>query len=267
MKKYNTHDYEGLLAETIKIKSENKTFDTWGDGKEDEINAYFAKPITKNPDEKFPVVVLIHHLPGWDELYKEFTRKFAHHGFLAICPDLYFREGNGSPEDVAAQVRSLGGVSDKQVIGDLLGTANYISGLDIHNGKFGLFGTCSGGRHGFLTGCKTDKFDAIVECWGGNVIMDESIITDKQPESPASLTKDFSGSLLGLFGNDDVSPPPEQVDEHERLLKEHNKDYVFHRYDGAGHGFMYHDRPLYKQEQSVDAWVKILDFFENKLGV
>ena len=83
----------------------------------------------------------------------------------------------------------MGGVSDKQVI-DLLGATNYISNLDIHNGKFGLFGTCSGGRHGFLTGCKTDRFDAIVECWGGNVIMDESSITDKQPESP-SLTKIF----------------------------------------------------------------------------
>ena len=53
MKKYNTHDYEGLLAETIKIKSENKTFDTWGDSKEDEINAYFAKPITKTQMRNF----------------------------------------------------------------------------------------------------------------------------------------------------------------------------------------------------------------------
>ncbi len=93
MNDYKTHDYEGLIAETISMKSSNG----------DEINAYLAKPLTEG---NFPIVVLIHHLPGWDELYKEFTRKFVHHGYIAICPDLYHREGNGSPDDVAAEVRS-----------------------------------------------------------------------------------------------------------------------------------------------------------------
>ena len=252
MKNYKTHDYEGLIAETIQFKSANG----------DSVNAYLAKPLHEG---KFPCIVLIHHLPGWDELYKEFTRKFAHHGYIAICPDLYFREGNGSPDDVAAEVRSKGGVSDEQVIKDILGAANYIDKLDIFNGKTGLFGTCSGGRHAFLLGCSTDKFDAIVECWGGNVIMDESSINEKQPVSPSSLTANFSGSLLGIFGNDDTSPNPKQVNEHERLLKAENKDFVFHRYDGAGHGFNYYDRPIYRQEQSVDSWVKIFDFLDNKL--
>ncbi|MFC7540287.1 dienelactone hydrolase family protein [Siccirubricoccus deserti] len=43
--------------------------------------------------------------------------------------------------------------------------------------------------------------------------------------------------LLGLFGNDDRAPSPEQVDQHEAELKKHGKNYEFHRYDGAGHGF------------------------------
>ena len=71
--------------------------------------------------------------------------------------------------------------------------------------------------------------------------------------------------LLGIFGNEDTSPNPKQVDEHEKLLKTENKDFVFHRYDGAGHGFNYYDRPIYRQEQSVDSWVKIFDFLDNKL--
>ena len=63
MKNYKTHDYEGLIAETIQFDSANG----------DSINAYLAKPLNEG---KFPCVILIHHLPGWDELYKEFTRKF-----------------------------------------------------------------------------------------------------------------------------------------------------------------------------------------------
>jgi carboxymethylenebutenolidase len=249
---YKTHDYEGLIAETVKIKSDNG----------DDINAYLAKPLVEG---NFPIVILIHHLPGWDELYKEFTRKFAHHGFIAICPDLYHREGNGSSDDVAAQVRSMGGVSDEQVISDIIGASEFTRNISNNNGKVGLFGTCSGGRHAFLIGCSSDKFDAIVECWGGNVIMDKENITDKQPISPVTLSKNLSSPILGIFGNDDVSPPPDQVNEHENLLKKHNKDYQFHRYDGAGHGFMYYDRPIYRQEQSVDAWGKIISFLNEKL--
>ena len=108
MSVYNTYDYEGMIAETISIQSRKGDF----------VNAYIAKPLGKGP---FPSIVLVHHLPGWEELYKEFTRKFAHHGFIAICPDLYFREGNGTPDDVAAEVRSNGGISDEQAIQDFLG--------------------------------------------------------------------------------------------------------------------------------------------------
>src|SRR4030095_9220648 len=53
-------------------------------------------------------MVLIHHLPGWDEWYREATRKFAHHGYATLSPNLYHREGHGTPEDVAAKVRAAG---------------------------------------------------------------------------------------------------------------------------------------------------------------
>ena len=72
---YTTDQYEGMLAETITIQG--NTGDT--------INAYYARPLGAGP---FPAVVAIHHLPGWDEWYREATRRLAHHGFATICPDL-----------------------------------------------------------------------------------------------------------------------------------------------------------------------------------
>src|SRR3954451_23879608 len=69
----------------------------------------------------FPGIVLVHHLPGWSEFYIETTRRFAHHGYLAICANLYEREGGGSdgnPDDVAAKVRAEGGIADSQMVGD-----------------------------------------------------------------------------------------------------------------------------------------------------
>jgi carboxymethylenebutenolidase len=51
-------------------------------------------------------VVAVHHLPGWYEFYREFAERLARHGYSAICPDLYDRFGHGTPDDVAARVRS-----------------------------------------------------------------------------------------------------------------------------------------------------------------
>ena len=122
--------------------------------------------------------------------------------------------------------------------------AKYLKQLHDSTGKIGTFGTCSGGRHGFLAGCRLNVFDAIVECWGGNIVMDKENLTTKQPVSPSDYTSNLSAPLLGIFGNDDTSPTPEKVNLHEADLKKHNKDYEFHRYDGAGHGFFYYDRIL-----------------------
>lgn len=250
---YETQMYEGLLADTITVNG--------NDG--DPIHTYFARPLGGGP---FPGVVLIHHLPGWDEWYREATRKFAHHGYLAISPDLYCREGHGSPDDAAANARGLGGVSDDQVVGDIAGAMRYLKSLPSSNGKVGVFGTCSGGRQTFLVACRTEGFDAAVECWGGRVVMSADDLTPKQPVAPIDYTKDLSCPLLGLFGEEDQSPSPEQVATHEQELKSHGKDYEFHRYPNAGHGFFYYDRPPYRQEQAVDGWNKIWDFLGRHLS-
>ena len=80
------------------------------------------------------------------------------------------------------------------------------------------------------------------------------------------VTKSLSCPLLGLFGNEDRSPTPEQVNEHEAELKKHGKQYEFHRYDGAGHGFFYYDRPMYRIEQALDGWQKVFSFLHKHLA-
>ena len=86
---YTTDQYEGMIAETVMMPGHNG----------DWINAYYARPAGPGP---FPGMVLIHHMPGWDEWYREATRKFAHHGYATISPNLYFRAGHGTPDEVTA---------------------------------------------------------------------------------------------------------------------------------------------------------------------
>ncbi|HSK28414.1 MAG TPA: dienelactone hydrolase family protein, partial [Candidatus Limnocylindria bacterium] len=156
-------------------------------------------------------------------------------------------------------------VPDEQVLGDLDGANKLLRSLPYVSGKVGVFGTCSGGRHGFLAACRLKGFDALVECWGGNVVQKPEELTPKRPVAPIDYTKDLSCPMIGIFGNDDKSPSPEQVNLHEAELKKQGKNYEFHRYDGAGHGFFYYDRAAYRQEQAVDGWKKVLAFCEKTL--
>ena len=245
--------YEGLIAETIKFKGHNG----------DMGDAYYARP---NHAGKVPGVVVIMHLPGWDEWIIETTRKFAHHGYAAIAPHLYFREGPGSPDDVGARVRAAGGVADEQVMGDVAGSMDYLRAQFNATGKVGVIGFCSGGRHAYLAGCKLPKIDAVVDCWGGNVIVDDpKQLNAKRPVAPIELTEKMTAPLLGIFGNDDQAPSPEQVNQTEAVLKAKGKVYEFHRYDGVGHGFFATDRPAYRSAQAVDAWGKVFAWYERWL--
>ncbi len=245
--------YEGMLAETITVRGH--------DG--DAIAAYYARPLGAGP---FPGVVVIHHMPGWDEWTREVVRKFAQHAYAAIAPHLYSRLGPGSPDDVAARARTAGGVADDQVAGDVAGALQFLRAQPYANGKAGVIGFCSGGRHAYLVACRLPDVDAAVDCWGGGVIVDDpSQLTEQRPVAPIELTPDLSCPLLGIFGNEDRNPDVDQVNRTEEVLKRHGKTYVFHRYDGAGHGFFAVDRPAYRPEQATDGWRKVFAFFEQYL--
>ena len=167
----------------------------------------------------FPGVVLLHHMPGWDDWYKEAARTFAHRGYLAVAPDLYCRAGHGTPDEVAAIVRAEGGVPDDQVVADAEAAAKLLRSSPLSNGRVGVFGSCSGGRHAYLAACRSDAFDAVVDLWGGGVVMAEQDLTDKKPVAPIDYTRDLNCPLLGLFGAEDRSPPVEQVAIHEAELQ------------------------------------------------
>jgi carboxymethylenebutenolidase len=247
-----TDVYEGMLAETVTVKG-------YGD---DFVHAYYARPLGEGP---FPAVVLIPHMPGWDEFYRETTRRFAHHGYLAICPDIYCRFGHGLPDEIAQKARAEGGVHDESVVGDSVGAMNFIRSMLNSNGKVGVIGTCSGGRHAFLAACTAEGFDAVVDCWGGGVVMTEEQLSPARPVSPLDYTEKLNCPILGIFGNDDHMPTPEEVNILEEKLKEHGKDYEFHRYDGAGHGFWYYHTEMYRPKQAMDSWEKVFEFFGRHL--
>ena len=249
---FNIEDYEGMIAETVRIPGREGKY----------IRAYWSRPIT---DSTVPGIVLIPHMPGWDEWCREASRRFTAHGYSVLCPNIYEDFGTGTAVEVSNRTRAAGGVPDSDVMGDVEGSLSFLRNQVNANGKVGVIGMCSGGRHTFLAAATLDGIDAAVDCWGGGVICDQEALTPACPVAPIDYAAGIECPLLGIFGNDDKNPTKEDVDKLEETLEKLNKDYEFHRYDGAGHGFWYYDKPNYRQEQAMDSFNITLKFFDKHL--
>jgi carboxymethylenebutenolidase len=243
---------DSMTTETIRIK---------GHG-DDEIEGYLVRP---SDDGTRGGVVVIHHMPGYDRGTKEIARRFAELGYDAIVPNLYYREAPGAaPDDAAATARANGGVPDDRLVGDVGAAAEYLRSLSRSNGKVGVIGFCSGGRQSVLAACNLD-LDAAVDCYG-------AFVTGEPPaDFPLNVTNlvdqlpNLRAPLLGLFGNEDKFPSPEQVDELDAILTREGKPHEFHRYDDAGHAFFSTNRPAYRVEAANDGWERIQTFYANHL--
>jgi carboxymethylenebutenolidase len=239
-----------LRADTITIKGHGG----------DEIEAYLAVPTDV---ERSGSIVVIHHMPGYDESTKEIARKFAANGYAALMPNLYHREAPGaSPDDAAATARDLGGVPDDRLVGDVSGAMEHLKSLPTSNGKVASIGYCSGGRQSFLSGCRL-PLNAVIDCYGAFVAVD-------RPDSPMKAVigeaDHLSGPLLGLFGAEDTFPSPEQNDMLAKALEAAGKEFTFRTYDGAGHAFFSVDRPSYRVEAATEGWKEIFTFLARTIA-
>ncbi|MGA2123046.1 MAG: dienelactone hydrolase family protein [Acidimicrobiales bacterium] len=242
-----------LRADTISITGFNG----------DEIEAYLAVPTDV---DRVGSMIIIHHMPGYDEGTKEIARKFAANGYAALVPNLYYRIAPGaSPDDAAATQRSLGGVPDEQLVGDAKGAMDYLKSLPISNGKVGVIGYCSGGRQAFLVGLRL-PVNAVIDCYGAFVSIDPPAEFPLKVKSLIGEVDQLQAPLLGLFGAEDQFPSPEQTQMLADALTAAGKDFTFRTFEGAGHAFFMVDRVSFRPEAAVEGWKDIFSFLDRTIA-
>ena len=129
-------------------------------------------------------------------------------------------------------------------------------------GRIGIVGHCWGGRVAWLGACHIAELAACAIFYGGRV----KLAMGEGNPTAISLAGDIQCPVMGFFGNDDQNPTPEDVDDYAAALDRVGVEYTFHRYDGAGHAFQNFPTPeRYREAQSEDAWVKVLDFLAQTL--
>ena len=154
---------------------------------------------------------------------------------------------------------------DERLVGDVQGAAQRIKSLRSSNAKVGTIGYCSGGRQSFLAACSL-PLDAAVACYPGMVVKPPPAQYGLKIGPILHLAQDLHCPLLGLFGEEDQNPSPEDVDVMDKELARLGKTYELHSYPGAGHAFFSVDRPAYRPEAAVDGWHRVDAFFGRYLA-
>ncbi len=216
-------------------------------------------------DGPHPGIVVAQHLPVAHEgLEKDpFTidvgEKFAAAGYTCVIPWIFHW---WTPETEIAVKREE--FRDDRCLADMQASFDLLAGMDsVDENRIGIIGHCWGGRVGWLHACHNPNYKALVTLYGGRI----KLGMGAGAAPPIERAGHIPCPVLGVFGNDDQNPSPEDVADLDAALTAANVPHEFHQYDGAGHGFQDFVNPdRYREKQATDAWAKIRVFLERELA-
>ncbi len=229
----------------------------------DTMPAYYAMP--EQPG-RLPVVLVIQEIFGVHEHIQDVCRRFAHEGFLAIAPELYFRQGDPAALSVVSDIVSqiVSQVPDEQVLEDLDACLVWAG---LHGGNLAqvcVTGFCWGGRVTWLYAEHQPMVKAAV-AWYGRLTAGHGPIHNRHPLDVAATLK---APVLGLYGEKDAGIPVAHVRAMQKALalgNEHAQHSKVRIYEGADHGFFADYRPMYDPKAAQDAWVRCLAWLRSNM--
>jgi carboxymethylenebutenolidase len=219
------------------------------------FNAYFAAP-TLTPA---PVIVVIQEIFGVNAGMREIADNLAKQGFLAVCPDLFWRFEPGLQLSDHREADWKKGFdfytryNFDQGVKDIAATVATCRKIPGSNGKVGVMGFCLGGLMSFLTAARVEV-DAAVEYYGAE--------TEKYVSEGEQIKKPF---LMHLAGEDEYMDKAAQATIREALA--HNPLIDIHIYPGRNHAFARPNGDHYDATDAAIANARTLNFFTQHLGL
>jgi carboxymethylenebutenolidase len=221
---------------------------------------YEARPATGRDT---PIVLVISEIWGVHEYIRDSARRFAKAGFYAVAPELFKREGGVAQiPNIPDILKIVNNVKREQVLGDLKAAIDWAK---------------------TRPGVKADRIAANGWCWGGSTVYQ---VTAANPDVKAAVAwygpparpyqgasgpvtgfdvaKDIRVPFLGLYGEKDTNPKPEDVERFGALLREHNRNVDIVMFP-AGHGFHADYRQSYDPWSASQAWKMCTDFLNKNL--
>jgi len=242
-----TTDDTGLVAGEIQIPLRDGT-----------MPGYRAMP---KDGHGFPIVLVVQEIFGVHEHIKDVSRRLGKLGYLAVAPELYFRQGDVSKLSSIDEIRTkvVSKVSDAQVLSDLDASAAWARSSGKGQGdKLGITGFCWGGRIVWMYAAHNPHLKTGVS-WYGRLT---GPTNDLQPKHPIDVAGSLKAPVLGLYGGADDGIPNETVEQMRAALKASNSPSEIVVYPNTPHGFHADYRPSYRKEQAEDGWKRLREWFK-----
>ena len=128
------------------------TIEVSGDGAMMPI--YVAEPKGTGP---YPVVIVFVEAFGVNEHIKDVTRRLAAEGYLAVCPDLFYRQGKRlvfGYDEIPKVMPVMQKIYDGQTNADVRCVIDHVKRLkNAKADRIGCTGYCMGGTVSWLSAC------------------------------------------------------------------------------------------------------------------
>ena len=219
-----------------------------------EFSAYVAKPAVTPA----PVIVVIQEIFGVNQVMRDITDDFAAQGYIAVCPDLFWRIEPGiditdqSEAEWKRAFELFNAFNVEKGVEDIAATIDQVRGLEGSTGKVGAVGFCLGGLLAFLTATRTDA-DAAVSYYGVGI--------EKHLGEAEKLAHPL---LMHVAAEDGFVPKEAQALIHQSL--DHHPQITIHDYPGRDHAFARKGGEHYDAADAANAGERTAAFFKANLG-
>jgi len=163
--------------------------------KDGNLPAYYARPATSTG---FPVVLVNEEIFGVHEYIKDTCRRLAKLGYMAVAPEIYFRNPDFPKMTDTQQIMRevILKAPDAQIMSDLDATLDWAAHNRGNGARMAEIGFCFGGRNTWLYAAHNPNLKAAVAFYG----LIKNPTSDIKPKTALEIADQLHCPLLGLYG-------------------------------------------------------------------
>ncbi|MFZ4761410.1 MAG: dienelactone hydrolase family protein [Alphaproteobacteria bacterium] len=222
-----------------------------------EFSGYLALPEGADAANSKPAVIVIQEIFGVNAVMRTLTDWVASQGFIALCPDLFWRQEpniditDQSDAEWRRAFELYQGFDQQLGVADLSASADFLKKHPACNGKIGSIGYCLGGRLAYFTASRL-QLDACVSYYG--------VAIEEYLNEIGNIRKPL---LMHMAEKDGFVPPAAQALIAQAVA--HHPQISLHIYEGVDHAFARTGGKHYNQEAAELANSRSLHFLKQHL--
>jgi len=216
-----------------------------------EFDAYLSLPASGYG----PGILVLQEIFGVNSYMRSVVDWYAAHGFVALCPDLFWRIERGVELTEADRSKAFSfyqQLDEAKAVEDSAAALEFLRKHPACSGRAGAVGFCLGGNLAYLLSARF-KPDCAVGYYG--VSIEKALDEAKNLSSPL---------LLHIAGADQFCPPQAQAQIHAAL--DANPLVTIHDYPDEGHAFGRPGGEHYAPAAAELANLRSLEFFVSHLA-